>query len=112
MGFVVGYVCGAKTGPEGYDKLRQAWKTVAGSKEFQSVVASATAMVPEVAQQGREVFAEQLKGLTEGKGRLGEAWRTVPSSKEFQSLRASGTALIEGLVAQGKTVVSERFPRA
>ena len=91
VGFVVGYVCGAKEGPDGYDKLRQEWKVIVGSKEFQALLANTTAMVPGVAQQGRQVLAGPLKALTEGKGPIGEAWRTVSNSREFQSLMASGT---------------------
>jgi hypothetical protein len=45
VGFIFGYVVGAKAGPEGYQKLRDAWQEILASDEWQGLVSTATAFV-------------------------------------------------------------------
>ncbi|MGH2534860.1 MAG: hypothetical protein ACRDJW_21580 [Thermomicrobiales bacterium] len=52
VGFVVGYFLGTRAGREGVDDLRDAWKTISASQEFQGLRATAMSMIGVAMKQG------------------------------------------------------------
>ena len=53
IGFVFGYVLGARAGEQGYEELKAAWQTIAESEEFQGLVATGLAFAQKRARAGR-----------------------------------------------------------
>jgi hypothetical protein len=52
IGFVFGYLVGAKAGPEGLEELRKAWEVVSKSEEFQALGATAKGFLLNLLTQG------------------------------------------------------------
>jgi len=77
IGFLFGYVAGAKAGPEGYERLREAWQSIAESEEFQGLVATATAFVQHALAQGGAAVTEQLAAAGSLDGRARDAWSAL-----------------------------------
>jgi hypothetical protein len=120
IGFVFGYVVGAKAGPDGLEELRKAWEVVSKSEEFQGLVATAKGLLLNLVTQGGAGLSSPLQSLTSGNGDLRkmigaadgggleDAWARISQSQEFKALLASGTAMLGNLLAQGTAVVSGR----
>ena len=120
IGFVFGYVVGAKAGPEGLEELRKAWEVVSKSEEFQGLVATAKGLLLNLVTRGGAGLSSQLQSLTSGNGDLlkmigaadggglEDAWARISQSQEFKALLASGTAMLGNVMAQGTAVVSGR----
>ena len=51
VGFLVGYVLGAKGGQEKFEELKAAWQTVSNSEEFQNLMMSGLSLVNRIGQQ-------------------------------------------------------------
>ena len=51
VGFLVGYVLGAKGGQEKFEELKEAWQTVSNSEEFQNLMMAGLSLVNRVGQQ-------------------------------------------------------------
>jgi hypothetical protein len=83
-GFVLGYVLGAKQGPEGYAKLRAAWETIRDAPEVKAL----------------------LERMPTAAGTSSSMIDAVTSSPTVQSLVSTGLALandiVERLVERGK----------
>jgi len=121
IGFIFGYVVGAKTGPEGLEELRKAWDAVSRSEEFQGLLAAATGYAQTLLARGGASLAGQIQSIESGDGELakvlaavegtgvGGAWARIWETQEFQALLASSTAVIGSLLAQG-TVAAARQP--
>lgn len=115
IGFLFGYVVGAKAGPEGYERVREAWQSITESDEFQGLVATATAFVQNALAQG-EAVTEHLKAAGAGDGPLDDTWRklagdgdlakmvgALTASSAVQDLLSGGVALLGGMLERGKT---------
>jgi len=114
IGFVFGYVVGAKAGPEGLEELRRAWQTIVQSEELKGLAATVTTFVQGALAQSGEAVAEQLGRLTAGNGDVvGEtlrrmsgggdllaALRRLTESPELRELVSAGTALVGAALAQ------------
>jgi hypothetical protein len=123
IGFVVGYLAGAQAGPEGYQKLRDAWQEIAASEEWQGLVATATGFVQSALARGGEALSEQLQATTSGASELGrtwrriagdadllEAWTAISESGTLQHLLTDGIELLGGVLEQGRAVLRETPP--
>lgn len=117
-GFVVGYLLGARSGPEGLEQLAKAWEAISASDEFQGARAMALGYLQTLVAQGGGELGAQLRTLVAGQGDLlkglgddqvlMEAWSKLSASQEFQALLASGTAMLGGVLAQGTASLTPR----
>jgi hypothetical protein len=120
LGFMLGYVLGAKEGPEHFEELRKAWQTIVNSEEFQGMLNTGTALFMSTVQNGKASIAEALGGLLSGDGQLGEtlssfsnngalmdAWKTLSKSPEIQSTILSAVGMLGGLMMQRRAKQSE-----
>lgn len=66
LGFAVGYVLGAKAGPEGLSQLTRAWQTIQSSEEFAAMLETGRALAVSVAKQavekGTGVVGSEVRG--------------------------------------------------
>jgi hypothetical protein len=96
-GFVVGFVLGAKHGPEGLARLREAWRAVLETKEVQGVLGTA---------------APELAALADGGGeRLLAAAKQIAASEEMRELVSGGVALARQLFDRGLEAIGEQLGR-
>jgi hypothetical protein len=113
LGFMMGYVLGAKEGPERFEELRKAWETIVNSEEFQGMLNTGTSLLMSTFQNGKASIGDALGGLMSGDGQLGEtmssftnngplmdAWKTLSKSPEIQSLILNGVAMFGGMMMQ------------
>jgi hypothetical protein len=113
LGFVIGYMLGAKEGPERLEELRKAWETIVNSEEFQGMLNTGTSLFMSTVQNGKASIGDALGGLMSGDGQLGEtlssftnngplmdAWKTLSKSPEIQSLIMNGISMFGGLMMQ------------
>jgi hypothetical protein len=111
LGFMMGYVLGAKEGPERFEELRKAWETIVNSDEFKGMLATGTSIFQSTFEQGKLSVGETLGSLLSGNGNLAEtvssfsssrplmdAWQTLSKSPEIQAMIASGVSLLGGLM--------------
>jgi hypothetical protein len=120
IGFMFGYVVGAKAGPEGLEELRKAWEVVSKSEEFQGLVATLKGFLLNLMTQGGAGLSAQLRSLTAGNGNLlkmigaaegaglEDAWARIAESEEFKAFVASGTAMLGNVLVQGSAVMTGR----
>ena len=120
LGFMLGYVLGAKEGPDRFDELRKAWETIINSEEFKGMIATGTSIFQSTFEEGKLSVAETLGSMLSGNGHLAEtimgfsgnrplmdAWQTLSKSPEVQALIANGVAMIGGLMMQGRSAMRE-----
>jgi hypothetical protein len=113
LGFMMGYVLGAKEGPERFEELRKAWETIVNSQEFQGMLNNGTSLFMSTVQNGKASVGDALGGLMSGDGQLGEtlssftnngplmdAWKMLSKSPEIQSMILNGVAMFGGLMMQ------------
>jgi len=111
LGFMMGYVLGAKEGPERFEELRKAWETIVNSDEFKGMLATGTSIFQSTFEQGKLSVGETLGSLLSGNGNLAEtvssfsssrplmdAWQTLSKSPEIQAMIANGVSLLGGLM--------------
>ena len=60
IGLAVGYMVGMRDGPEGFAKLRDAWKTIMSSEEAKAVRASGPGMLTMMIKKGISMIAGPL----------------------------------------------------
>lgn len=60
IGFVLGYWMGVKAGPNGYEELMRAWRTISSSEEIKDMLAGGLAALGDALKQGRAILAERL----------------------------------------------------
>ena len=59
VGFLVGYVLGAKGGQEKFEELKAAWQTITNTEEFQNLMMAGLSLVNRIGQQnGSDVDGE------------------------------------------------------
>jgi hypothetical protein len=115
LGFMMGYVLGAKEGPERFEELRKAWETIVNSEEFQGILNTGTSLFMSTVQNGKASIGDALGGLMSGDGQLGEtlssftnngplmdAWKMLSKSPEIQSMILNGVAMFGGLMMQSR----------
>jgi hypothetical protein len=61
IGMVIGYVMGTRAGDQGYQELKDAWKTISSSQEVKDMVSGGMAMAGDLLRQGRGLLAERLQ---------------------------------------------------
>ena len=123
IGFIVGYVAGAQAGPEGYQKLRDAWQEIVASEEWRGLVATVTAFVQNGLARGEETLSEQLQATTSAEGEIGQAWRRITGDGNLreawtaisepgalQHLLSSGMEVLGDVLEQGRAVLRETPP--
>jgi hypothetical protein len=111
LGFMMGYMLGAKEGPERFEELRKAWETIVNSDEFKGMLATGTSIFQNTLEQGKLSVGEALGSLLSRNGNLAEtlssfsssrplmdAWQTLSKSPEIQAMIASGVSLLGGLM--------------
>ena len=96
-GFVVGYVLGAKTGPQAFEKLGQAWSAITSSKEFHALVAAAF-------EEGQDL-ATRLQDVVDESGELRASLKTISESAEFQALVGGAMSLATSVLSQGRSML-------
>jgi hypothetical protein len=117
VGFVAGYILGARQGPEGHAKLRQAIETLLGTPEFKALVERGLVLSElmtgggRAAREGSNGANGQSRGLLEP-GQLQATWRTIADSETFQSVVATGLSMPGDLFERGKTLLDERRGRS
>ena len=125
IGFIVGYSLGVKAGPEGYEKLRQAWQDISNSEEFKGLVATGTAMLENLLTQGRANIASEIDAMISrdggmqkalqtvaGNGDLMEAWSRISNSDQFRDLVSNGIAIVGSALEQGAAILTEKLAAA
>ena len=115
IGFVFGYVLGAKAGPESIEQIRRAWMEIQESAEFQGLLAAGSSFLEQALKGGGSALGdaianlvnlgvgkvvEQLSSLAKGTGDGNAVWASVAQSPEFQMLLARGLSLVDGVLAQ------------
>jgi hypothetical protein len=61
IGMVIGYVLGTRAGDQGYQELKEAWKTISSSQEVKDILSGGMAMAGDLLRQGRGILAERLQ---------------------------------------------------
>ena len=109
IGFIFGYVVGAKAGPEGLEELRKAWDVISQSDEFQGLLAAATGFAQNLFAQGGAGLAGQIPSMASGNGELlkmigaadgagfGAAWARISETQEFVRPRRSMDERLQGM---------------
>jgi hypothetical protein len=62
VGVVIGYALGTRAGEEGWEELRDAWKTITSSEEVRDIVSGGFLMARQLLQRGGAILAERLEG--------------------------------------------------
>jgi len=70
IGFVVGYVLGAKGGHEKFEELKEAWQTITQTEEFQKLLMTGLSFVNQIGQQNGSESGGKARPLTERIGEL------------------------------------------
>lgn len=109
LGFIIGYVVGAKAGPEGYEEMRKGAKAILESEEVRGLIASGMALFEGFMAQSRgSALAGKLETFTAGNGDIRGALKAISDSGEIQALLASGMSLIGPWLEQGMSMLNER----
>ncbi len=131
LGFVVGYVVGARQGQEGYARIRQKIDAMLDSPELRMVVERGAELSEMLTgarngssghRDGRESGAgngardgvsmiDQLKGLLDGNGQLRATFQSIADSELVQTVLASGLSFAGDLFDRGKAMLDERWGR-
>jgi hypothetical protein len=70
VGFLVGYVLGAKGGQEKFEELKQAWQTITQTEEFQNLLMTGISFVNQIGQQNGPEPGGEARPITERIGEL------------------------------------------
>lgn len=98
-GFMIGYVLGARTGPQAFEKLGQVWEAIETSPEFSNLV---TAVLGRGGGLGTK-----LADIADEKGDLRAAWEQIKQSPEFQAMVGGGMTLVTGMLARGREMAEQ-----
>jgi hypothetical protein len=61
IGLAIGYVMGTRAGEQGYQELRDAWKTISSSEEVRDMLSGGLSLAAVMLRQGRGRLAERLQ---------------------------------------------------
>jgi hypothetical protein len=118
-GFIVGYVLGAKAGPQSYEKMQAAWKAISESPEVNALLQSLP-VVGDMTGGGDGLFTQLRDAVlhaagagdrTEGNGAGdGEPARPFASNgvKTVEALVAGGMAIVGDILERGLNMLRER----
>lgn len=67
VGVIIGYVLGARNGDQGFEELKEAWRTISTSEEVKDMVSGGISMAGDLLRQGRGILADRLQ-LPDGGG--------------------------------------------
>jgi hypothetical protein len=70
IGFVVGYVLGAKDGHEKFEELKEAWQTITQTEEFQKLLMTGLSFVNQIGLQNGSEGGGEARPITERIGEL------------------------------------------
>jgi hypothetical protein len=70
VGFLVGYVLGAKDGREKFEELKEAWQTISQTPEFQNLLMTGMSFVNHIGQQTGSETSGEARPVTERIGEL------------------------------------------
>jgi hypothetical protein len=70
IGFVVGYILGAKGGHEKFEELKEAWQTITQTEEFQKLLMTGLSFVNQIGQQNGSETSGEARPITERIGEL------------------------------------------
>ena len=70
VGFLVGYVLGAKGGQEKFEELKEAWQTITNTEEFQNLMMAGLSLVNRIGQQNDSDAGEDARPMKERIGEL------------------------------------------
>jgi hypothetical protein len=70
IGFVVGYVLGAKGGQEKFEELKGAWQTIVQTEEFQKLLMTGLSFVNQIGQQNVSDTGGDARPMKERIGEL------------------------------------------
>ena len=101
VGFVLGYMVGAKQGPEGYARLRDAIHTILTSAQLKDVVERGAGL--------SELFPSRNGDSRDSDG--GGGWRAFAESEAVQSIVAGGLSMAGSLLERGLAMLGERRGR-
>ncbi len=131
LGFVVGYVVGARQGPDGYARIRQKIDAMLDSPELRALV-DRGAELSELLTSARNggngqrdghesgarngaadgvTVVDQLRSLLDGNGQLRATWQTIADSELVQTVVATGLSFAGDLFDRGKAMLDERWGR-
>ena len=60
IGFVVGYLFGARSGPDGLAEIQHAWREISSSEEMKDIVEGLLSVGRDLARQGAGSLAQRL----------------------------------------------------
>jgi hypothetical protein len=60
LGFIMGYYLGVKAGPNGYEELQDAWKTISSSAEVKDTISGGVSVARDLLRQGGAMVASRL----------------------------------------------------
>ena len=70
VGFLVGYVLGAKGGQEKFEELKEAWQTITNTEEFQNLMMAGLSLVNRIGQQNGSDTGGEARPMKERIGEL------------------------------------------
>jgi hypothetical protein len=70
VGFLVGYVLGAKGGQEKFEELKEAWQTITNTEEFQNLMMAGLSLVNRIGQQSGSDTDGETRPVKERIGEL------------------------------------------
>jgi hypothetical protein len=70
VGFLVGYVLGAKGGQEKFEELKEAWQTITNTEEFQNLMMAGLSLVNRIGQQSGSDASGEARPMKERIGEL------------------------------------------
>lgn len=120
FGFAVGYMVGARTGGDGYARVREIVEGVFDSPGFKALVERGADLVerfsapPPLARRAgqREEDRRFHQEGFDGDDPLRTAWRALTGSEAVRSIVATGLSVAGDLFERGMAVIDERRGRS
>ncbi len=60
IGFVLGYVIGTRAGEQGWNDLRESWRTISSSEEVRDLLVGSMSIARDFIRQGAGIMADRL----------------------------------------------------
>jgi len=67
IGLVIGYVLGTQAGPDEWEEIREAWKTIVASPEVHDLIESGVMIARDLLGRGGEMLAASATGSESGR---------------------------------------------
>lgn len=110
VGFALGFYLGARTGPNGIDKMIEAWQTIRESEDFKALSATAQATLQNLIEQGGARVANLVAGMMGEGGEPQSRRAEEPAARngDLQGLVSAGAALVMQLLERGIAAAQDR----